>query len=139
MDKYEYISHTADIKFKSYGKTIEECFSNATAALINIICKQKIKAVVKKEINVKGKDHSELLYNLLEEFLYLLDSKDFISSGFKKIKIKKEKKGYSLNAVAVGDDIKKYSHDGEVKAITYNEMFVKYEKDLWSCQVVVDV
>ncbi|MDP2924832.1 MAG: archease [Nanoarchaeota archaeon] len=138
-NKFTFLPHTADIKFQAFGKSLEEVFENSALALINIITKEKIKAIINKKIKAKGKDLEELLYNFLEEFLFLLDSKDFIFSKFKKIKVYKKNEYYNLSAEVLGDDIKNYRHEGDVKAITYHEMFVIKEKDNWKTQVVVDV
>ena len=137
MEKYTFIPHTADMKFQAFGKTIEECFSNASYALREVITKDKIKPLIKKKIKVKGKDDGSLLYNFLEEFLLLLDTKNFILSKVEKIKINVNK--FELIAEIIGDDIKKYKTMTDIKAITYNELFVRKENNKWVCQVVVDV
>jgi SHS2 domain-containing protein len=140
MPKYKYLIHTADIKFQAFGKSKEECFSNAAYALTNIISKEKIKCLIKKEIKVKGDDIENLLYNFLEEFLYLLDSKNFLLGDVQNIFIINViSKKYELKASVFGDYTKNYEIEGSVKAITYNDMFVRQEKKEWICQVVVDV
>ena len=139
MEKYIYLPHTADIKFQAFGNELEECFSNAAFAVANIICKEKIKGIIEKEIKADGKDLEELLYNFLEEFLFLMDSKNFIISRFKKIKIYKKNDKYTLSSEILGDDLKKYKTQTGVKAITFNEMFVLKDKNNYKCQVVVDV
>lgn len=133
--EYEYLEHTADIKFRAYGKTLEEAFSNSALALRNAMFDGKVNSKVSKKIKVKGKDNERLLFEFLEELLVLLDSENFILSKVKSIKIK----GDSLEAEIVGDDVSNYDVHIIVKAITYNEMFVKKEKDKYVAQVVVDV
>jgi SHS2 domain-containing protein len=64
--------------------------------------------------------------NFLENFLYLLDAEGFLFSSIKEIKI--DKKNLKLQAVVVGDLAKNYKISNDVKAITYNSMFVKKEK-----------
>jgi len=135
--KYKFLENTADFKFQAFGKSIEECFTNSSYALVEIITKDKIKPIIKKTIKVQGKDFESLIYNFLEEFLFLLDSKNFIISKIGKIKIDKAK--FELSAEVFGDDIKKYKAITDIKAITYNEMFVKRDGKNWVCQVVVDV
>jgi SHS2 domain-containing protein len=137
--KYKFLSHTADAKFHSFGKTLEESFENSVHALINIICKDKIKKITKKIIKSEGKDLEELLYNFLEEFLFLIDTRNFIPSEIIKIKIYRKGDGYKLNSEVIGDDLKNYNTQTGIKAITYNEMFVIKEKEGYKCQVVVDI
>jgi SHS2 domain-containing protein len=143
---YKFLEHTADVKFLSQGKTIEECFKAAALALKETILKGKIeiKRKQEKEFRVKGKDYESLLYNFLEEFLYLLDAEDFLLSEIKKIEIKKSKeKGYILKAKILGDKASRYRFTNDVKAITYNDIFVKKQgkdkEEKFICQVVLDV
>ena len=37
MKKYEFLEHTADAKFRAYGKSHEEAFSNAAQAMISVM------------------------------------------------------------------------------------------------------
>ena len=52
MVKYKFLQHTADMKFQAFGKSLEECFSNASYALVEIITKDKIKPLIKNKIIV---------------------------------------------------------------------------------------
>jgi SHS2 domain-containing protein len=99
--------------------------------------KSKIKPLFKKGIKVSGTDLENLLYNLLEELLFLLDSENFFLSKIQ-VKIKKGKK-LELKAELEGDASKSYEINLDVKAVTYNEMFVKKIKEKWVCQVILDV
>jgi len=158
---YKFLPHTADVKFQAFGGTVEEAFSNAVLALRETIS-GKVNVFEKKEkkISVEGKDFESLLYNFLEEFLVLLDAEGFLVSKVKEIKIdaknvnilghhknKKsfsDRKNFELKAVVLGDDALKYKFSNAVKAITYNDMFVKQDQGLanpirWAVQVVVDV
>ncbi len=131
------------MKFQAFGNTIEKCFENAAYAVVNIVCKDSVKGIIKKEIKASGKDLEELLYNFLEEFLFLIDSNNFIISKFKKIKIYRKNEHYVLTASVLGDNLKNYNMQTGIKAITYNEMWVASpSKDggkKFVCQVVVDV
>ena len=131
--KYKYLEHTADVKFQAFGNTLEESFSNAGYAMINIISENKIKEKTNKKIKVTGVDKKALLYAFLEEILYLLNAEDFILSKITKIKIKDKK----LTATLTGDKLKDYQLETDVKAVTYNEMFIK-EKP-YIVQVVLDI
>ena len=78
-----------------------------------------------------------MLYNFLEELLFLFDSEKFFLANIKGIKI--DKKNLKLDAEVFGDYAENYEIHLDVKAITYNEMFVKEKKDKWISQVVLDV
>jgi SHS2 domain-containing protein len=135
MKKFEFLEHTADIKFQAFGNTLEEVFENSALAMTNSMYDGKVKEKIIKKIKVKGKDNERLLYEFLEELLFLLDSEDFILSNVKKIKINKN----DLEAEIIGDKASDYEIHIIVKAITYNEMFVKKIKNNWVCQVILDV
>jgi len=134
--KYKFLKHTADIKFQAFGSTLESAFENSALAMANSMYSGKVLPKIKKIIKVKGKDLESLLYNFLEEILFLLDSTNFFIS---KIKIKINQKDNILVAELYGDNAKNYKIGLDVKAVTYNEMFIKKIKSQWICQVVIDV
>ena len=75
-----------------------------------------------------------MLYNFLEEFIYLLDSEGFVLS-----KVKVKIKGKKIKAVAYGDDAKKYKSLSHVKAVTYNSMRFEKTPGGLKAEVVIDV
>ena len=137
MRKFKFLEHTADIKFQAYGKNLNEVFENSAYAMLNVLSESKIKSKIKKNIHVKGRDLENILYNFLEELLFLFDSENFILSKIRKIKI--DKKNFKLKAEITGDKSSNYKINLGIKAVTYNEMFVKKMKDKWVSQVVIDV
>lgn len=142
MKSYEYLPHTADVKFRAYGKTLEEAFTNAAFALYNVMVDTKeVKAKATKKIVAEGSDLPALLQQFLEQFIILLDTDNFFLSKIKEISIKKSgSENYKLSAVAAGDEAKNYETIGpQVKACTYNGMLVRQEGKKWMVQVVVDI
>ncbi len=135
--KYKYLPHTADVKFRAYGKTMEEAFSNAALALTKVITDpSKVEAKVEKTIEVSSEDEKALLYDFLEQFLILLDSENFLLNSVKEITIEDNK----LKAVIVGDtELEKYETETHIKAVTYQEMEIKKEKGQYMLQVVLDL
>jgi len=134
MKKFEVLEHKADGKIKAYGKNLEEAFANCALGIFSLMTDiKRVKGKIKKEINVEGKDKYSLLYNFLEELLFLFDAEGFLISEVKSIKINKNK----LNAEISGDKTENYEFHGNVKAITYNEMEIS-EKPIY-VQVVVDM
>jgi len=133
--KFKFLEHTADIKFQAFGKDVKEVFENSALALKNIIFDGKVEKKKKIKIKIRGKDFESLLYNFLEEFLFLFDSRNFLVSEIQNLKIKK----FQIDAEVLGDDAKNYKIKQHVKAVTYNEMFVKQQKNKWIAQVVLDV
>lgn len=126
---------------KRMEKTLEEAFSNAAIAMFEVIIKtEKIEKNITKKIALEAKDKESLLYKWLEELLFLLDTKFFVLNSVKNMKIKKEGKKCILKAEITGDTFKeKYERHGAVKAVTYEEMFIKEEKGKVIVQVVLDI
>jgi len=140
MRRYQFLSHTADAKFRAFGSSLEEAFANAALATASLMwdC-QKIKERVEYKVTVEGRDLKQMLVNFLEEILYLFESKRFLLAVVDKINIKREKNKFKLKAVFKGDKYKDiYIIHGDVKAITYNEMKI-LNNDHFTLQVVVDI
>jgi len=133
--KYEFLEHTADIKIKSYGRTQENAFQNMVLAVSEYLSKgEKIKSKIGKEIIVHGTDLQSLLYNFLDEIIYLLDAERFIVA-----KAEVKFLGNNIKATLYGDDTKNYKDLDHIKAPTYSEMYVKKTQPGWELQVVMDV
>jgi len=137
MEKFKFLEHTADIKFQAFGKNFEEVFTNCAYAMTESMLNKKVKARRLIKFNIRGNDLENLLYNFLEEFLFLFDSEKIILSKFKKIKI--DEKKFGLECEFYGDSSENYVFDTHIKAITYNEMFIKKQGNKFIAQVVLDV
>lgn len=133
--KYKFIEHTADVQFEAYGKSLEEGFSNSAEAMIKSITDDKIEKVLEKSFDISGKDYESLLYEFLEEILFVFESENLIFAGIKKININK----FNLKCVMYFDYSKNYNFFSHVKAITYNEMIIKKENNRWILKAVLDV
>ena len=136
IKKFEFLEHTADIKFRAYGKSLNELFESCSMALSSYLAKEnKISSKIKKQISIEGQDIKSLLYKFLDEIIYLLDAESFIISK-SKVDIKNNK----LNAVLHGDNVENYHGLDHIKAATYAEMYIKQKKDkTWEAQAVMDV
>ena len=147
MKPYEYFNHTADAKFRAYGKTLEEAFSNAAKACFNIIkdpliIKPKLEFPIELRVDKKEK----LLFDFIDELLFLLDTEGFLLHEIENLEIKETKEdekttNYVLTALATGDNLKNYDELGcNVKSMTYNELEIgNLEDDSFYVQVVVDL
>src|SRR4030042_495992 len=90
-EKFKFLEHTADIKFKAFGNSLKEVFENSALALFNIFYDKKVEEKKAYKIKVNGSDFENLLYNFLEEFLILFDSKNFLPCRIKSIKFNEKK------------------------------------------------
>jgi SHS2 domain-containing protein len=137
MESYRYLEHTADIKFQAYGTTLEMAFTNSAYALTHLMFQGQVAQKHKFHIHAEGRDLESLLYSFLEDFIFLLDSKQFLLSSVMNIKIDADKT--CLEADVTGDDAGNYELELGIKAVTYHDMFVKEELGRWITQVVLDI
>lgn len=129
---FEYLPHTADKKIHAKGKTLAEAFGEGALAFYNIIVDIKeVNKVRKKKVEVEAESKEALLYDFIDELVYILDTESFIGCEVKEIKIE----GNKLTVTLLGDDYKNYEHHGDVKAMTYYEMEIKDKEIIF----VVDV
>jgi len=137
---FKFLPHTADVKIQAEGKSLEDAFRQSALALKEVMSdKTKIKAKIKREFSLVSENKESLLYDFLEQFLYLFDAENFMLAGINEMKITKTKKGLKLNARVAGDNSSDYKFTNEVKAITYNEMKIQEEKDKVTITFVLDV
>lgn len=122
MINYEYLEHTADAKFKAYGKTDEIKFQNAALAMFNIITDtKKVKNNKEYNINLSANSLRGLIYDFLDELLFYHETEDFILKEIKNLKIENKNNKHNLTCIAQGDNSKDYEFIGHIKAITYND------------------
>lgn len=127
-NKFEFLEHTADSKFRAKGNTLEEAFENAALATFEtMIDTEKIDANLTEKINISSQNYEELFYNWLSELIYIFSFKNIVFKDFE-VRIKENKKK-RLRAKAIGEkiDLNKHNFETEVKAITYHQL--KIEKD----------
>ncbi|MBQ6813652.1 MAG: archease [Methanobrevibacter sp.] len=133
---YEYFDVTADIGFYAYGDSLEEAYENAALAMFDVVTDiTKVKRMESREFEIVSEDLVSLLYDYLEELLFLQDTEFLFFSDFK-VKIDKMNDGsslenYKLKCMAQGEEINwdVHSHRSEVKAITFHRMDVIKEDD----------
>lgn len=134
MKKFEFLEHTADIKIRVRGKSLNELFENAVTAFSHYIAYGK--KIPSKKINLiklDGSDIESLLSKFLDELIFLVDSEGFLPSS-----AEVSLEGLSLQAKVHGDSVKNQKIN-QVKAATYAEMYVKKTAKEWEAQFVLDV
>ena len=145
---YDYFDVTADIGFYAYGKSLEEAYENAGLAMFNVITDiKKVKKQESKEFEIVSEDLVSLLYDYLEELLFLQDTEFLFFSDFN-INIEKivdenssSLENYKLTCSAYGEEINwdVHTHKSEVKAITFHKMCVKEEDGVFRLRTILDL
>lgn len=131
----------ADVAFIATGKTEEEMFESAALAVTNTMVKdlKSVKNNVSKTIKVEGNDMQTLLFNFLQEIIFLKDAKRLLLNKFN-IKISEGKK-LKLVAKASGEKLNMKKHEllVDVKAVSMHNFKVVKMKSGWSTSVILDV
>ncbi len=138
--KFEFFDVTADAGFWAYGSTLEESFENAGLAMFEIMTNtEQVSPLIKKEFSIESEDKVSLLYDWLEELLFLHDVEFILFSKFK-VTISPVKEGYKLKAEVWGDEINRTIHEqrDEVKAVTFHLMEVNNGNE-YSVRVILDL
>jgi len=135
---YKFISHTADIKIRVADSSLPKAFSTSAQALKSIITpKTKIFPKNQKTINLHSQDLKSLLFDFLQEIIFLAEAKDFIISKIKKISL--NTKEFKIKAILLGDKFSKYNLTNPVKAITYYQMKIEKQNKNYLIEFVLDI
>ena len=126
---YKVLDHATDAFIEVTASSLTEAFKVAGDSVVDIILdNSKIEEKKERNIVVKGKDLNYLLYNWLEDLIYLIITEGF---AIKKLDIILEKnEEYTISAQIFGEDIdiKKHGFKVEIKSPTFHEMDIKQEK-----------
>jgi SHS2 domain-containing protein len=136
---FEYLEHTADIKFRAYGQSPEEVLGNAALALIGAMTDtSKVRVQETWKVELSAPDIEQLAYSWLNEIVFLFETELAVFSSFD---VRLMKNGeWRLQATIGGEriDLERHAFDNEVKAVTLHEFVVK-KNDVWCVQTVLDV
>ncbi|MBI2079758.1 archease [Candidatus Micrarchaeota archaeon] len=132
----------ADVAYEASGKTLEALFESAGLALTNTMVKDldSVKLKVTKKIKLEFETEEMLLFNFLQELIFLKDAKLLLFSKYK-LKISKSKKGFLLNAELKGEelDMKKHELIVDVKAVSFHMFKLEKTKLGFKAFVILDV
>ncbi|MFX0188232.1 MAG: archease [Candidatus Hodarchaeota archaeon] len=143
MKGFRYINHTADIQSQSWGRTLEEAFSQCALSLMAIITPnlEKISPKIEKSFKIKAEDKEALLFDFLSEYLYFFDVEGLIFNDINVEYIERINKHYKLKVTMKGEKFNKKKHDigTEVKAITYSFINIDESEDNVIINIVFDI
>lgn len=136
---YEILEHTADAKFRATGESLEEAFEEAVSAFSDIT--GGLGGNVRHQVKIESESHEALLFDFLDELIYLQDYEDVVISHAEKVDIEEDiENGHRLEAVVWADPIVDGMSPLDVKGPTYNEMKVEFEQgEKWMIEAVLDI
>lgn len=126
-----------DIVFEATGKDLEELFESCGLATSESMVNVKdLGKKIKKEIKVENSKVDLMLFDFLDEIIFLKDSEQLLFKEFK-IKINKNE----LKCVAYGEKLDKKKHElrHDVKAVTMHLFKVERVNNKWEAKVVLDI
>jgi len=146
METIEYLEHTADVKFRARGRSLEETFENAGLAMIGaMIDPATVRAEEAWPVEVESESLEGLLYDWLSEILYLFEVELAAFSKFQ-AEVQEVEGGWRLSGKISGEriDSRRHLFETEVKAVTLHQFEIKKEAgeggdEIWTAQVVLDV
>lgn len=136
---FEYLEHTADIIIRAKGKDLKEAFEQAALGFYNVITNlEQITPTKEISFTIESEDIQSLLYDFIDQLIFLIDTKYFISNSIKVLKLELVNEGkYFLDVKLSVEEfqIGKHEQKTEVKAMTYSFMktgedFVEFTLDL---------
>jgi len=136
---FEYLDHTADIIVHAKGKDLKEAFEQAALGFYQVIT--NLEQITPKEeikFTIESEDIQSLLYDFIDQLIFLIDTKYFISNSIEVLKlehINEEKYFLDVKLHVEEFQIGKHEQKTEVKAMTYSfmkigENFVEFTLDL---------
>ena len=136
--RFRTIEHTADIGIEVEADNLGDLFAGAAEGMYSIIIAPGVVSpAVSRSITLEANDLEELMFEWLNELLYLLDAKELLLSIFEIARIER----FHLEATVSGEKIDQGRHRllGEIKAATYHQMTVERRDDSWFARIIFDV
>ena len=136
---YKYLEHATDALIEVNAKTLEDAFAVAGKSVVETIIDLKnIQEIEEKNINVKGRNLLNLLYNWLEEIVTITITDGFAIRNFS-VNIKKNKE-YQIVSRVSGEklDLKKHNFKVEIKSPTFHLMEI-IENDEITMRYLLDL
>jgi SHS2 domain-containing protein len=127
---------TSDVLFEAYGKDLREVFTNSAEALMSVICQvSKVRALDSREVEVKGRNEKDLLFNWLQELIALVDTEGMFFSRFDI----KQISGKALKARVLGEEADPGKGETVVKAVTYYSFSLEKKDRGYVARVSLDI
>ncbi len=146
VQEFEIVPHTADLKIRAYGTTLQELFRNALKGMFSSIKPQGPRITYKgelpevrhftaeHEVVVHSANRELLLIDFLSECLYLSDihNEAYFDTRFKTFN------DTELASTIYGVEITGFE-EVEIKAVTYHDLEMQEIEGVWQVTIVFDI
>jgi SHS2 domain-containing protein len=137
-ERFEFFDHTADIGAHIYGRTLEELFRHAAAALFGALGQfQNSGSRNQRSVELEASSLEDLLHDWLAELLYEVEAHHILYDEFESLHVNP----HSLKATVSGGtiDFTRSQTNQEIKAVTYHQLRVEPLPDgTWRATVIFD-
>ncbi len=145
MRDFEALPHTADLKIRVYGASLQQLFCNALLGMFQVIepvapdCVWQNERLVCKElprhyeVEISSPDVIMLLVDFLSEALYL---SDVHNEAYLKVDVH-EFDEHHIQATLRGVSVKRFGI--EIKAVTYHDLEIKKTHNGYQVDIVFDI
>jgi SHS2 domain-containing protein len=138
MEKFRFISHTADLGVIIFGKTLPELFQNAAESFFSIVTElEDIRENEIRHFSLNAPNLEELLVAWLNEFLFLFETEMLL---FRRFEIKDLTEN-NLKATAWGEKYIEGRHPIKrvIKAVTFHQLQIREKNGHWQTQIIFDL
>ena len=140
VERFSYVEGgpTADLTLEAYGSTLEEAFGNAALAMFNAMTPlEKVEEHEVRTVEVRGDDLGGLLYNFLDELLFVHETDHLIFSA---VDLSLDEELLRLKAECRGERFDPGLHESGIviKAVTFYQMKIERGEKGWTIRVVLD-
>jgi SHS2 domain-containing protein len=133
---------TADIAFEATGRDLPDLFREAVDATTNVMIDNldAIEPCETRRIELSNDELDMLLFDLLQELIYLKDSERLLLR-IQEVHIEEKERRYFLKATAEGEplDAERHHQRADVKAVTLHDFFVERVDGGWKARVLLDI
>ena len=133
---------TADVAFEAWGATVEEMFTAAAHATMNVMVRElsTIAPRARKSLRVEEEALDLLLFQLLQELIFYKDAERLLLL-VESVRIQKSGERYDLVAEAAGEELNAERHEliVDVKAVTLHRFKVEQGPRGWEALVILDI
>jgi len=135
---YEVFEHTADLGLRITALDLNNLFAQAGKGFFSLVVENiaDVRPLEHLTIKIAGQDLEYLLFDWLNELLYISETEHLIFSEFT---VTLNETGLTAEISGEKLDPSRHILDHEVKAITYHGLLVIKQENGWLAEVIVDI
>ncbi len=133
---------TADIAFEARGETLEEVFTAAAEATMNVMIESldSIEPRQLRKFDLENGELDMLLFDFLQELIFFKDSERLLLK-VDEIRIEEREGSYRLKALTQGESLDPDRHEQrvDVKAVTLHRFRLEKTHHGWMSTIILDI